>query len=60
MKTELITNIEMWLESEENGWTQEQRIMAHAYETGMMKELDFDLEDYFDEEWQKWVIANES
>jgi len=53
----ITTDLESWLASYQGGWSQEDRIMAHAYETGMTNELDFDIEDYQANEWHKWLAT---
>ena len=52
---DITTDLESWLSVYQGGWPQEARITAEAHELGLTSELDFDLEDYKEKQWIKWL-----
>jgi len=53
--TDLLTDIEYWLESYQGGWSQLERLDCEIAELGLARELDFDREDHYEKAYDKWL-----
>jgi len=52
---DITTDMEYWLEIYVGGWTNQDRLYCEASELGLTTELDFDIEDYYEDAWYKWL-----
>ena len=57
---DLITDIEYWLESYQGGWSHQSRLDCEIAENGADRELDFDLEAYYENAYDKWLTIHNS
>ena len=52
---DITTDVDAWLATYNGGWTNKDRLYCKASEPDTASEIGFDIEDYYEDAWHKWL-----